>query len=857
MLIADQKTINFALKEDSEKIEDLVVVGYGVQRRESVIGAISSAKVADLRLPTVQLSTSLAGQVAGVLAIQRSGEPGSHSDFWIRGISSLNQDSRKPLILVDGIERDMDLVDVEDIQSFSILKDATATAIYGVRGANGVVLITTRAGEKGAPKVTVRAEAGIVQPTQMAKFANSVQFADAYNNAYQDSHNGEIFYSPETIGKYADGSDPDLFPNVNWIDGLFKSVTSNQKINANVSGGGDVARYFISGSFYNEGGLYKVDEMQRYKTAANYNKFNFRANIDINLTPSTVLSVNLSNVYEVTASPNKDTKDIWKSAFVSSPNSIPMRYSDGKLSVPQGSSIGDNPYNLITQTGFKNKFANNSQALVGLNKDFSEIITKGLKFNAKFSWDAVTGQEQFFVSEPTMYIATGRDPETNELMYDMVREGKRDMNYSKRGAGNKIFYVETSLSYDRAFDKHRLAGLFLFNLKSRKDMQADDINKAIPYRHQGIAGRFTYSFDDRYFVEGNFGYNGSENFSPGKRFGFFPSGALGWMISNEKFFQPLTHVVDVLKIRGSYGVVGNDNIGGNRRFIYNSTYENVNGSYMFGGNTGMLGGIRKGDFANPGVSWEKSYKLDLGVELSLFNALKIQADYFSDHRQGIFLQNKEISSIVGLNDAPWLNVGETVNRGFDAQVEGMRKFGEVTVSLRGNFTFNRSEIIEDGVSDQQYAYLNRKGKPIDQQYGLIALGLYQSEEEINNSPRPSGIVRVGDIKYKDSNGDGAINENDYVPIGRSWLPEIVYGFGASVQYRKFDVSVLFQGVGNVTMFLNGPAIWPFASNDLKMSGFYRDVYDKMWTKDNPNPNAEFPRVSDSKSTNNHQYRSTY
>lgn len=850
-----RSNIRVALSSSSQSLDDVVVVGYGVQRKESVIGSISRVTSNDLKLPAGQLSTNLAGQVAGVVSIQRTGEPGSHSDFWIRGISSLNSESRAPLVLVDGIERELDLVDPEDIQTFSVLKDATATAVYGVRGANGVILITTRSGDIGAPKVSVRGEAGVVQPTQMPEFVNAAQFVKLYNEAYQYT-NPVPYYDDTVVRKYNDGSDPDLYPDVNWMSELFRPISSNQRVNTSISGGGKTVKYYVSGSFYNESSIYKNDGLQKYNTSANYNKFNFRANIDINLSRSTVLTVNLSNIYESKVAPSTSSADIWKSAFTVSPNIIPRRYSDGSLSEVQGSSSGQNPYNLITQKGFRNVYANNAQTLLGLTQDLGDIVTKGLKANVKFSWDAVTGQTQTYTASPQTWYANQRD-ENGNLILQEVKAGSSKMDYAKSSTGMKTTYLEASLTYDRFFGRHNIGGLFLYNQKSAKNIQAGNIDNSRPYRHQGIAGRLTYSYDYRYFLEGNFGYNGSENFSPGKRFGFFPSIALGWMLSNEKFFASASKVFDVLKFRASYGIVGNDKIGSNRRFIYNGTFTDINNAYQFGETLTNYGGIHFGEFANSNVSWEKSYKMDLGVEMSLFNTVKIQADYFNDRRKGIFLKYEDISSVVGLQSRPYINIGETKNRGVDVQVEGTKRLGEVKLSLRGNFTFSRSEVINNAQPKPVYDYLSEIGLPIDQQFGLIAEGLFQTEEEIANSPTPSGLVRVGDIKYKDTNEDGIINELDYVPIGRSWLPEINYGFGFTLQYRNFDLSALFQGVGNVTMFLNGAAVWPFSNNDIKVSNFYKYVYDNTWTLENPDFDAEFPRVGTIKSTNNTQYTSTF
>ena len=857
IVVDKQDVVNFVLKESSEMLSEVVTVAFGTQKKESVIGAISSPKIENLKLPTAQLSTSLAGQVAGVISVQSSGEPGEGSQFWIRGISSLNAESRSPLVLVDGIERSLDLVDVNDIASFSVLKDATATALYGVRGANGVILITTKGGEKGAPKISVNAEVGLVQPTKIPEFVNSIELAETYNSDYRLNH-GYDYYDAATLDMYRSSADPDLYPNVNWIDGLFKNLTSNQKANASISGGGDIVKYYVSGAYYHEGGIYKVDDMNRWDTNVDYDKFNFRSNVDVKVTPSTTLNVNLSTIYEVKTTPNTDMDYIWQSAYIVSPNAVPMRFSDGSLAVCKGSSAGNNPYNLITQSGFREYYTTNAQSLIGLTQDFGGITEslKGLMFNAKVSYDAINTSRLNYGNEPEMFIANGRDEDGN-LILERVRTGNSQMVYSKSSTGDKVFYFESSLVYNRDFNKHSVGGLFMFNLKSRKNVQAGDINLSIPYRTQGIAGRVTYGYDNRYYLEGNFGYNGSENFSPGKRFGFFPSIAAGWRISEEKFFQPAKKVVNKLKLRASYGTVGNDNIGGNRRFIYNGTFVEE-GSYMFGNGTyNTYNAIRVGDAANPDVGWEKSRKLDAGVEFSLFNFIDVQASYFQDHRTGIFLQYKQMSDSWGINSAPYLNFGETKNRGVDVDVNGSRRFGDFTVSLRGNFTFNRSEVIENAEAPSIYPYRDMRGKPIGQQTGLVALGLFQSQDEIDNSPVPSGLVRVGDIKYKDVNGDGRIDENDYVPIGRSWLPEITYGFGASVQWKSIDVSVFFQGTGNVTMFLDGPAVKPFSSGDPYMSGFYKEVYNNMWTLDNPDPNATYPRVSELNSVNNNQYRSTF
>lgn len=852
-VIGNRSQIDFQLVPESEKLDEVVVVGYGTQKKESVIGSISTIKNDNLKLPTAKLSTGLAGQLAGIISVQRSGEPGSGSNFWIRGVSTFGA-NKTPLVLVDGIERSLDYVDPEDIESFSILKDATATAVYGVRGANGVVLITTRKGEEGRPKIAIRAEAGLTGPTQMPEMVNSVQFAELYNEAFKYEH-GSPFYTQDIIDKYAGNVDADLYPNVNWIKELYKKFSSNQRVNVNVSGGGAIARYYISGSFYNEGSIFKEDNMKEYDSSINYKKFNFRSNVDISLSQSTILNVNLANIYEKKDSPGAATGNIWSYTFLTSPNAFPVKYSDGHLSAPQGT--GSNPYNLLTQSGYCENFWNTAQALIGLTQDFSGFVTEGLKANIKFSWDAHNSNEIKREGNPQTWTAIGRDAQGN-LEFQEINKGQSNLNYSKSNGGHRIFYLEASLSYNRVFaNTHRIGALFLYNQKELNYVAAGSSEEALPYRNQGIAARVTYSYDDRYFLEANCGYNGSENFSPGNRFGFFPAVALGWMVSNEKFFTRLTPVIDLLKLKGSYGVVGNDQIGGGRRFIYNETINGSAPGYSFGKNHTDYGGVQIRDFANPDVSWEEAYKLNLGVELSFFRKLKINADYFKEKRRGIFMQRSSIPGLAGITTMPWVNVGKVDNQGFDGSLEYEHRIGELTVSARANFTYNRNKVVDNDQPDWKYKYQNRIGKPIDQQWGLIADGLFRSQSEIDNWAQQSfGDVRVGDIKYKDINGDGIIDSYDEVAIGRSSIPEMVYGFGVSLKWKGLDLSAFFQGIGHTTFFMNGSAVRPFTNGNMYRASMYEEVYNNRWNPANPDPNAEWPRLSTGNNLNNYR-NSTY
>ena len=645
--IIDQKSINVTLQPDTEVLDEVVVVGYGSQKKESVVGAISTLDIKKLKVPGASISNVLAGQLSGVVAMTRSGEPGKNSaaDFYIRGVSSFKGTST-PLVLVDGIERDLDLVDTDDIASFSILKDASASAVYGVRGANGVILITTKKGEEGKPAINVRTEFGFTSPTKRPKMLDSARWAELYNEASSTK-----YYSDEVMQKYREHSDPDLYPDVDWFDALFDDMAENQRVNLSITGGGDIVKYYVSGSFYNESSIYKnAGNIYGYDSSINYNKFNFRANIDLNLTKSTVLNVNLANIYEKSFGPGFGDNDnaIWGYTFNASPNAFPIEYSDGKLSGPSTDS-GFNPWNMLVHSGYREQFWNSAQALVGVTQDIGKLWKplEGLTANLKFSWDAWNTTLQRRSKTPTFYHARGRDDQGNLIYddnngdgeWDPVHTGSESLGFAIGRSGTMTRYLEGSLNYNRLFaEKHRVGALLLYNQKIHTNTQAGSGDAALPYKNQGLAGRVTYAFKDTYFAEVNVGYNGSENFARGHRFGFFPAAAIGWMMSNEKWFEPITNTVDMLKLKASYGKVGNDDIGGQRRWVYESSIVG-GGNWQYGQSANQGGdGIRIGEVENLNASWEEALKLNVGIEFSLFNKVKVQADYFREERTGIFLQ---------------------------------------------------------------------------------------------------------------------------------------------------------------------------------------------------------------------------
>ena len=480
-----------------------------------------------------------------------------------------------------------------------------------------------------------------------------------------------------------------------------------------------------------------------------------------------------------------------------------------------------------------------------------------MKGNAKFSWDARNESTLDKRKSPVTYDALGRDKEGNLILHQN-RDGNDFLSLARSNRGAQTWNFETSLTYDQVFnDDHRVNGLFLFNIREYTNNFPTDYIAAFANRNIGIAGRAAYSFRDKYFAEFNFGYNGSENFAPGKRFGFFPSGALGYMISNEDFWKPLSSVISLLKIKGSYGEIGNDKIGGDRRFAYNTEMQ-YTGGWNFGRDQAKwIRGIATGHPGNPNVSWETAKKTDVGFELGLFHRIKLSADYFKEKREGIYIQQQSIPSVVGINVTQYVNLGKMQNQGIDMTLEYEQQVNdELYISGRGNFTFNRNKVLYDDKPSQQWPYLNDVGFPMNQHRGLVAIGLFESEKDIANSPTQTfGPVRPGDIKYRDIDGNGIIDSNDRVPMGYTTIPEINYGFGVSLRWRRFDLSVFFQGATHVGRMIGGSQVYGSDGSILSLGNFYEEVAENRWTEWNPDPNAKYPRMWMSAFDNNKQQSS--
>ena len=857
--VTGQHNVKINLSPESSSLDEVTVVAYGAQRKASIIGSISTLDSDDLSTTPGQLSSGLAGKLPGVVVMQRSGEPGQGADFWIRGVNTFGANS-KPLVIVDGIERDMDLVDADDIASFSILKDATATALYGVRGANGIVIITTKRGSEAAPKINIKAEYGMSQPVKVPRMADITQWLDFYDELYRDA--GSVSpITEEERAHYINGDNPDLYPAVDWMQNCFKDFASTGRVNVNVSGGTRRVRYFVGGTYYTEGGIFNVARNQDYNPQISYNKFSIRSNIDIDVTNSTLLNISLSTQNTTNNSPGSDLADIYAHAMYASPIATPPIFSDGTIAGTMALS-GYNPYNDINVSGYKNSNYTYAQSLLSLTQDFSDFVTEGLKANIKFSWDASNGNVLRYMRNPTYYylnIDTPYNPDGTPN-YVARNEGTNYLTMTRTNNSTTIINLEASVNYERTFvQDHRVGAMFLFSYRNKTNNVPSNYIYAYPYRNMGIAGRATYSYKDRYFGEFNFGYNGSENFAPGHRYGFFPSFALGYLISNEEFWSPVKRVVNMLKFKASYGVVGNDQIGGNRRFAYNTTMNTETDGATFG-NYGQnyVVGITTGEYGNSAVSWEEARKFNAGIEMELFDELSLTADYFYDLRSGIFIQRQSTPSVVGMTTTQYVNMGSMMNQGIDFSANYSHSFSrELTVGATANFSFNRNRKLYDDMPDQVWKYQNLAGFAYDQQFGLIAEGLFESEEDIANWPKQSfSTVRPGDIKYRDINADGIVDSYDMVAIGYTTIPEINYGFGANLTWKGLDVNVFFSGTGNVTRIIRGNNLYGTSSNIQYTGQIFSDVADRRWTLSNQDPNAPYPRLSMSENSNNKQ-ASTY
>ena len=863
---ASTNIYDVTLEEQVNELEETVIVGYGTQRKISNIGAQSSMKMEDIKTPSASLTTTLAGRLAGVVAVQRTGEPGKDAaDIWIRGISTPNTSS--PLVLVDGVERSFNDIDPEDIESLTTLKDASATAVYGVRGANGVILIKTKPGKVGKPTVSADYYESFTRFTKMVDLADGITYMNAANEAMRNDGIATK-YTEDQIRNTIAGKDPYLYPNVDWLKEIFNDWGHNRRVNVNVRGGSEKVAYYASVSYFNETGMTVTDKnIDTYDSKMKYSRYNFTTNLNIDVTPTTKVEIGAQGYLGEGNYPAISSADLYNAAMSISPVEYPkMFFVNGEAFVPGTSTNNNfnNPYSQATRRGYDNLTKNQIYSNLRVTQDL-DMLTKGLKLTAMYAFDVYNEihVHQDRAESTYNFLDTSVPYDMNgQPILQRIYEGSNVLSYKQETSGNKKTYLEASLNYDRTFnDDHRVSALFLFNQQSKLLYPKGTLEDAIPYRMMGIAGRATYSWKDRYFAEFNIGYNGAENFSPKHRFGTFPAFGVGWVVSNEKFWQPLSKAVSFLKIRYTDGKVGNSEVS-DRRFMYlDQMKENGDYGYKFGPNGTKWSGYETVNMAVD-LIWEESRKQDLGIDLKLFNDdLSIVFDLFKERRENILLKREHsIPSFLGYNtSAPYGNIGIIENKGFDGTIEYNKRINkDWVIALRGNVTFNKDKWIQGELPEQKYEWMNQYGRNINGAKGYVAEGLF-TQAEIDDmarweslsaankaiTPKPFasqfGTVKAGDIKYKDLNNDGQIDAYDQTYISRGDVPTTVYGFGFTVGWKDLSVGMMFQGVAGAERVLNGSSINPF--NGGGGSGnLYSNIGDR-WTEENPDQNAFYPRLS--------------
>lgn len=875
------------MKEDSGiALEDVTIVAFAKQKKESVLGSVSTIKPAELKTTSSNLTTGFAGKLAGVVAYQRSGEPGEdNAEFFIRGVTTFGTGKADPLILIDNIEltsSDLARLNTDDIASFSILKDATATALYGARGANGVILVTTKEGTEGKMKLSFRVESSFSAPSKEVEIADPLTFMKLHNEAVRTRNpDGALPYLESAIAAREKGLNPMVYPMVDWKDMLFKDFTTNYRGNMSLSGGGRVARYYVALSYSRDNGILKQVPSNLFDNNIKLDKYTVRSNVNINLTKTTELGVRVSGTFDSYQGPIQGGSQVYSQAIKASPVLFPAMYAPDAANQytnhPMFGNYGTsanylNPYAEMAR-GYKEYENTVILAQLELKQDFS-FITEGLKGRLLGNVTRTSYYDLQRSYTPFYYALDSYDKTKDEYTLSALNPdlGTDYLGYSpgSKKVGSSL-YLEASLSYDRTFvEKHNVSGMLVYTVREGKSGNENTLQKSLPTRNLGLAGRFTYGFSDRYFAEFNFGYNGSERFDKSHRWGFFPSGGLGWVVSNEKFWadKPISKVINMLKLKGSYGLVGNDNISNNdNRFFYLSEV-NMNNSgrgMNFGTNFDEgYNGISISRYANPKIGWEISHKMNVGFELKLFNDLEIQAEYFKERRTNILQERADIPSLMGFQAPIRANIGEAKGHGVDISLDYSHIFNKNWwTTVRGNFTYASSEFSEYEEPDYSATpWRSKIGSKLSQTYGYIAERLFVDDEDVANSPKQQfGEYTAGDIKYKDINRDGIIDEQDIVPIGYPTTPEIIYGFGFSVGYKAFDFNCFFQGSARSSFFIDPLRITPFAQPydpDNELGGkqannaLLQVIANNHWSESNQNMYAFWPRLSDTAISNNNQ-----
>ena len=857
--VADGKDLTIVMDFSSEKVN----YGFGLNQTNAVSPFAVSTGYADQidNRSTFNVGNALYGNVTGLYTMQKTGNVWDQiSSMAIRGQKTLN-DKNGILLLVDGLERDngyqaLNYISPEEVESVSILRDAAAVALYGFRGVNGVVNIVTKRGKYKSREINFSYDHGFNSQTRIPKMADASTYANAINEALANDGKSAR-YSQNELNAFKSGKYPYLYPNVNWVDEVLKKNTTQSITNLNITGGTEVVRYFVNVGYTTQSGLYRDNGDNAYSTNSRVNRYNYRSRVDVNLTKDLSVELGVGGIIQNRNFPGKSQYDIFYAIRNTSPLAFPVKNPDG---TPGASPtyLGNNPWGMTTQSGYETQNWNTLQGTFSARWDLSSLVTEGLSVSGRFAYDHYYSNNKQYYKDFEVKQYMGEDAEGNAI-YNILRN-ENIKNVTLAESANRAIYYEVAANYDRTFGMHNITGMFLFNRRDYVNLRNTDRTGSVPYRRQGIAGRASYNYLQRYFAEFNFGYNGSEQFPKGKRYGFFPSVSLGYVLTNEDFWNRNWWISN-LKLRGSYGTVGND-ISSSTRFLYLTTMNmNVSAGYMGKEGNNYMAGIMEGQTGNQNVTWETAKKLNVGFDLGLFNdVVSLQVDIFKEKRDGILITRKTVPVLAGFSGAsiPVGNLGKAENKGIETALEVKKRVANgLFYSLRGNFSFARNKIIENDEPKPKYEYQDARGRRIDQTFGLVALGFFKDQDDIKNSPKQTfqSTVRPGDIKYKDINGDGVVDEYDKVAIGDPRTPEIMFGFGGTVAYKNFDVSLFFTGAAKTSFFLEGATVYPFLNGEGTWN-VLREVYDNRWTSETA-ATAKYPIVLNANSYNNYQTSTMY
>jgi TonB-linked SusC/RagA family outer membrane protein len=884
-----QSLLNIVLEPKVDELEEVTVVAFARQKKESVVSSIATVKPTELKVPSSNLTTAFAGRVAGLISYQTSGEPGQdNANFFIRGITTFGADAKKdPLILIDGIElttEDLARLNTDDIASFSIMKDATATALYGARGANGVISVTTKEGKEGKVSINARIENSFSSPTKKISLTDPVTYMRMQNEAIKTRDPlGLALYSEEKITMTERGLYPDIFPTTDWYDTMFNDVISNQRANLSLSGGGTVARYYVAANVSKDNGNVKVDKRNNFNSNISLVKYAIRSNININLTRTTELILRMSGSFDEYTGPIGGGSFMYKEAMMANPVLFKPYYEpDEQYAYAKHILFGNygfgnyvNPY-AQSLKGY-NDYSKNTMLVQFEARQNLDMLIEGLTVRAKVNMDRYSEysvNRQYF---PFFYNIMTYNLMDNEYRLNRLNPatGTEWIDYIPvQRLVNTNFYLEAAAEYTHQFGKHGVNGLLVYTMQSKKVGIADNLQLSLPGRNIGLAGRAAYNYDSRYFGEFTFGYNGSERFSKNNRWGFFPSVAGGWMVSNEGFFEPLKDIFSQFKFKASYGLTGQDQIGsGNDRFYYLSQVTLGSPNRLVNWGTQLLynpGGVVVDRYANDQIGWEKSYKMNAGVEIQTVFGLSANIEYFTERRENILL-DRIIPSTMGIIPAVKANLGKGKGKGVDMELNYEKSFNQdLWMTGRATLTYAQTEAVEWEEPDYSATpWLSRIGRPLGQEYGFIAERLFVDDEEVKNSPTQFGVYMAGDIKYRDVNEDGRITDLDKVPIGFPKDPEVNYGFGLSVGYKGLDFSFFFQGSARQSFWLDLKKTTPFMDGDAHETGTANNgvnnndglfgqnavlevIANSYWSENNRDPYAFWPRLANQPITNNDQ-----